>query len=214
MKGRDPNRTGDPHDDLPHRLESYQNRPIMRVAFTLCALALLACDKSGPLADIDASSPWPTAPSTLPASSTPSTASSGTVPDAGRTMPTRPVPTSSPTVLITMPLDVQLQAIQYMAAMQAPQPGDAPADPTYAKTIADGLRGVGRPDVVSSGRRIDILMEKGCDATLPKQTIARTTGASLTTLLAHGVLVIRCADHALQCLQSTRNADDVLCTHK
>jgi hypothetical protein len=126
----------------------------------------------------------------------------------------RPVPTSSPTVLITMPMDVQLQAIQYMASMQAPQPGDAPADPTYAKGIANSLRGVGRPDVVSSGRRIDILLEKGCDATLPRQAIARSTGASLTTLLAHGVLVVRCADHSLQCLQSTRDADDVLCTHK
>jgi hypothetical protein len=113
-----------------------------------------------------------------------------------------------------MPMDVQLLAIQYMAAMQAPQPGDAPADPTYAKDIADKLRSVGKPDVVSSGRRIDVLLEKGCDATLPRESIARFTGAPLTTLLAHGVLVVRCADHQLQCLQSTRDADDVLCTHK
>jgi hypothetical protein len=33
-------------------------------------------------------------------------------------------------------------------------------------------------------------------------------------MLAHGVLVVRCADRELQCLQSTRDADDVLCTHK
>lgn len=105
-------------------------------------------------------------------------------------------------------------AIQYMAAMQAPQPSDANADPAFAKQIADQLHAVGKTDVVSSGRRIDILMEKGCDATLPRESIARRTGASLTTLLAHGVLVIRCADHALQCLQSTRDANDVLCTHK
>jgi hypothetical protein len=130
-------------------------------------------------------------------------------------MPQRPVPTSSPTVLITMSQDVQLQAIQYMAAMQAPQPGDAPADPAYAKQIADQLHGVGKTDVISSGRRIDILLEKGCDATLPRESVARhTAAASLTTLLAHGVLVVRCADHQLQCLQSTRDADDVLCTHK
>ena len=113
-----------------------------------------------------------------------------------------------------MPQDVQLQAIQYMAAMQAPQPSDAPADPTYAKQIADQLRAVGRTDVISSGRRIDVLMEKGCDATLPRESVARHTGASLTTLLGHGVLVVRCADHALQCLQSTRDANDVLCTRK
>jgi hypothetical protein len=180
----------------------------------VCLACTSGCDKSGPLADLDAGSPWPTAPSSLPGSGAPSATPSSIPIEAGRVMPTRPVPTSSPTVLITMPVDVQLQAIQYMAAMNAPQPGDAPADPTYAKSIADSLRGVGRPDVVSSGRRIDILMEKGCDATLPRQSIARHTGASLTTLLAHGVLVIRCADHALQCLQSTRNNDDVLCTHK
>jgi hypothetical protein len=113
-----------------------------------------------------------------------------------------------------MPQDVQLQAIQYMAAMQAPQPSDAPADPAYAKQIADQLNAVGRTDVVSSGRRIDILLEKGCDATLPRQSIARYTGASLTTLLTRGVLVVRCADHQLQCLQSTREQDDVLCTRK
>lgn len=178
------------------------------------ATLAIGCDKSGPLAELDAGSPWPNAPSALPVASAPPAASSAPAASTGRVMPRRPVPTSSPTVLVTMPIDVQLQAIQYMAAMQAPQPGDAPADPTYAKTIADGLHGVGRPDVVSSGRRIDVLMEKGCDATLPKQAIARTSGASLTTLLAHGVLVVRCADHALQCLQSTRDPDDVLCTHK
>jgi hypothetical protein len=176
----------------------------------IAVVGVFACDKSGPLADLDAGTVAPPTPPSTAASSTTSPAP----PDAGRLMPTRPVPTSSPTVLITMPIDVQLQAIQYMAAMQAPQPGDAAADPTYAKAIADSLRGAGRPDVVSSGRRIDVLMEKGCDATLPRQLVARSTGASLTTLLAHGVLVVRCADHGLQCLQSTRDADDVLCTHK
>jgi len=100
-----------------------------------------------------------------------------------------------------------------MAAMQAPQANDAPADPAYGKDLADRLRPVGRTDVVSSGRRIDLFVSK-CDATLPKEAVAQHTGASLTTLLAHGVLVVRCADHELQCLQSTRDADDVLCTHK
>ena len=171
-----------------------------------------ACDESGPLAHVDAGNPWPNA---APQSVAPSTtAPSPPQPDAGRVMPTRPVPKSSPTVTIGMPVEVQLQAIQYMASMQAPQPGDAPADATYAKSIADALRGVGKPDVVSSGRRIDVQMEKGCDATLPRESIARYTGASLTALLAHGVLVVRCADHGIQCLQSTREADDVLCTRK
>jgi hypothetical protein len=113
-----------------------------------------------------------------------------------------------------MPVDVQLQAIQYMVAMKAPQPSDAAADPTYAKEIADRLSAVGKTDVISSGRVIDITLPKGCDATLPKEAIARHTSASLTALLAHGVLVVSCKDRELQCLQSTRDADDILCTHK
>ncbi|MGH7269420.1 MAG: hypothetical protein ACREJ3_03235 [Polyangiaceae bacterium] len=113
-----------------------------------------------------------------------------------------------------MPIEVQLQAIQYMAAMEAPQPTDAPADSSYAKSIADALRSEGKTEVVSSGRLIDLTMSKGCDATLPREAIARHTSASLDTLLAHGVLVVRCADREVQCLQSTRDASDVLCTHK
>jgi hypothetical protein len=177
-------------------------------------LLLLACDKSGPLAELDAGNPWPNAPPAPPPPATASPTASASAAPPARVMPPRPVPTTSPTVLITMPQDVQLQAIQYMAAMQAPQPSDAPADATYAKTIADQLKAVGRTDVVSSGRRIDIFLEKGCDATLPRQSVVKYTGASLTTLLTHGVLVVRCADHQLQCLQSTRDQDDVLCTRK
>jgi hypothetical protein len=166
------------------------------------------CDKSGPLADLSTST---SAASSIAAQAKPYDAAP--TPPA-RVMPPRPVPTTSPTVLITMPLDTQLQAIQYMAAMQAPQSSDAPADATYARQIADQLRSVGKTDVISSGRRIDVMMEKGCDATLPRESVARHTGASLTTLLAHGILVVRCADHSLQCLQSTRDANDVLCTRK
>jgi len=111
-------------------------------------------------------------------------------------------------------METQLQAIQYMAAMQAPWPGDAPADPDYGKQIADALKSTGRTDVISSGRLIEVKMDKGCDATLPRQALARSTGAPLGTLLAHGVLVVKCLDRQVQCLQSTRDADDVLCTHK
>ncbi len=183
----------------------------MKRGLPLVALAAgaFACNQTGPLADLDGG--WTIAPSAQPGSS-PSSASAPA--DAGRHMPPRPVPTSSPTVRITMPMDVQLQAIQYMAAMQAPQPDDAPADPAYAQTIATSLSAVGKPDVVSSGRLIDVHLSKGCDATLPRESVARHTGASLTTLLSHGVLVIRCTDHELQCLQSTRDADDVICVHK
>jgi len=174
----------------------------------------LACDKIGPLAELDASLAAPAFGASAP---TPSSSIASPVQNdaaAGRAMPQRPVPTSSPTVFITMPEDIQLRAIQYMAAMQAPQPSDAAADATYAKQIADQLRGAGKTDVISSGRRIDILLDKGCDATEPREAIAHRTGASLPTLLAHGVLVVRCTDHSVQCLQSTRDADDVLCTHR
>jgi hypothetical protein len=185
-------------------------RTALLIATTLSAGA---CDKSGPLADLDATPAWPVTPS---AQSQASPLSYDAAPPAPkkRVMPPRPVPTSNPTVRITMPMDTQLQAIQYMAAMQAPQPSDAPADPSYAKEIAGGLSAVGKTDIISSGRVIDIMLAKGCDATLPKESIARHTGGSLTTLLAHGVLVVRCRDHDLQCWQSTRDADDVLCTHK
>jgi hypothetical protein len=181
----------------------------MLIAITL---SVVACDKSGPLADLDAAPAWSVTPSTPPpVAPVPQEAAAA---PKSRVMPPRPVPTSSPTVRITMPMDVQLQAIQYMAAMQAPQPSDAAADPTYAKEIASSLSAVGKTDVISSGRLIDIALPKGCDATLPKEALARHTGASLTTLLAHGVLVVRCRDREIQCLQSTRDADDVLCTHK
>ncbi len=183
----------------------------------LLALALLAlpcaCDKSGPLADLDAAGTWGVAPSATTATSAAPAASTAAPVEAGRIMPPRPVPTTNPTVRVTMPMDVQLQAIQYMSAMQAPQPSDAPADAAYAKDLADKLRAVGRTEIGAGGRRIDLNVSR-CDATFPKEAVARQTGATLTTLLAHGVLVVRCADHELQCLQSTRDADDVLCTHK
>jgi hypothetical protein len=172
-----------------------------------------ACDRSGPLADIDASSPWPHASPPAVSATAPAAPGASATAAPTRVMPPRPVPTSSPTVRITMPMDVQLQAIQYMAAMQAPQPNDAPADPEYAKGLAQSLAPVGRVDIISSGRLIDIIVPK-CDATLPRESLARHTGASLATLLAHGVLVVRCRDRELQCLQSMRDADDVLCVHK
>jgi len=179
-----------------------------------CPLALLACDHSGPLADLDAGATWAIVPSAADAASSSPSPAATPARDAGRTMPPRPVPTSSPTVRITMPMQVQMQAIEYMAAMQAPRPSDAPADATFAQSIAAALRALGKGEIASGGRRIDVTMAKGCDATLPKQAIAQHTSASLVTLLSHGVLVVRCTDREVQCLQSTRDADDVLCTHR
>jgi hypothetical protein len=175
------------------------------------AVVVVGCDKSGPLSNLDASATWAVNPTAVEASAP---VDAGVAVEAGRAMPPRPVPTSSPTVTITMPMETQLQAIQYMSAMKAPQPGDAPADPDYAKSIADRLRSVGKPDVISSGREVDVKLEKGCDATLPKGAVARQTGATLGALLAHGMLVVACMDHSVECLQSTRDADDVLCVHR
>jgi hypothetical protein len=178
----------------------------------LASLAMVAaCDRGGPLANLDASATWKVNPGAVDASAA---VGAGAV-EAGRVMPPRPVPTGSPTVTITMSMETQLQAIQYMAAMKAPQPGDAPADPDYAKQVADHLRSVGKPDVISSGREVEVrLGEKGCDATLPKLAVARQTGATLGTLLSHGMLVVACIDHNVECLQSTRDGDDVLCVHR
>ncbi len=111
-------------------------------------------------------------------------------------------------------METQLQAIQYMAAMQAPQPSDAPADATYAAQVASALKPLGAPEVDSGGRVIHVTMAKGCGATVPREAITHATGSSLPLLLAHGVLVVRCADREVECLQSTRDATDVLCAHK
>jgi hypothetical protein len=183
-----------------------------RILGTALAFGSLAagCDNSGPLAALDAgSTPLPVAPAAIDRGPQLEAAA-----PPARVMPPRPVPTTSPTVKITMPIEVQLQAIQYMAAMQAPQPTDAPADLAYSKQIADSLVAVGKPDVISSGRVIKVVMAKGCDATLPRESLARRTGASLTTLLAHGVLVVSCHDHEIECVQSTRDENDVLCVHR
>jgi hypothetical protein len=181
----------------------------------LLVLALLAaCDKSGPLADLDVAAGPATVPSTPAASATAASSAPATTRDAGRVMPPRPVPTSSPTVTIGMPEQVQLQAISYMQAMQAPWPGDASADPTYAKQIADSIRSLGKVEVISSGRRIQVTLPKGCDASFPKSAAGRSSAASLGVLLANGILVVGCVDKSVECWQSTRDADDVLCVHK
>jgi hypothetical protein len=181
---------------------------------SLVVLALLpACDKSGPLANLELDAAPAAAPSTSAASAAPTPSAQPTVRDAGRVMPPRPVPTSSPTVTIGMPQEAQLQAISYMQAMQAPQSYDAPADPVYSKQVADSMRSMGKVDVISSGRRIMVTLAK-CDATFPKSAVGRSTAASLGVMLANGVMVVGCVDKSVECWQSTRDPDDVLCVHK
>ena len=99
--------------------------------------------------------PRPSSPSTV---SEPAMLVSASTHEGRRAMPERPVPTSSPTVLITMPEEVQLKAIQYMAAMQAPRRrANAPADPNCVRQNkspisyeAPGRRTSFRADVAST----------------------------------------------------------------
>jgi len=141
-------------------------------------------------------------------------------------MPERPVPKTSPTVGAGMPVETQMQAIRYMAAMGQPRFDDAPIDSDFVHSLATQLKPVAmaldkgsaadklvlnRVDVVGGGRRIDVLFAAGCDAQMPTRTVGRAN-VPLATLLSHGVLVVACHDARVQCLQSTRDATDILCT--
>lgn len=146
--------------------------------------------------------------------------------DAGITaMPERPIPRPQTMVRSTMPIEVQQKAIAYMAAMRAPRAEDANADPAYADELANKLRPIvlaldngpkkstmNRVDVIASGRQIDLLMSAGCDDKTPARAVVTRAGVPLATLAQHGVLVVRCNDAKVQCLQSTRDTQDVLCT--
>jgi hypothetical protein len=183
-------------------------------------LAIAGCDnpeKTQATADAAASA-------RAEAGAPPAPVDAGAAEAAAFTMPPRPVPTSTPTVTQGMPQMLQMQAIQYMIAMESPRPDDANADPEYAAQIAAQLapiamsfdkgpdKGrVNRVEVIASGRKIDMKMSRGCEAQTPGRALARL-GSPLTTLLVHGVLVVRCLDDHTQCLQSTRDENDVLCT--
>ncbi|HSO31341.1 MAG TPA: hypothetical protein VLT33_02460 [Labilithrix sp.] len=124
-----------------------------------------------------------------------------------------------------MSIEIQQKAISYMVAMRAPHPNDVAADPAYANDLAAKLKPIAlsmdtgadkarmnRVDVVANGRQIDILMATGCDEHAPQRAVVNRAGVPLATLVSHGVLVLRCNDAKIQCLQSTRDPEDVLCT--
>ena len=109
--------------------------------------------------------------------------------------------------------------------MRAPHPDDAPVDTAYATDLVNKLKpislamdsGPDKPhwnhtDIVANGRQIDMFMSLGCDPKTPFNAVVQRANVPLTTLLSHGVLVIRCNDTKKQCLQSTRDPDDVICT--
>jgi len=139
-------------------------------------------------------------------------------------MPERPIPKPQTTVGSGMPIEVQQKAIAYMVAMRAPRVDDPAADPVYAGDLATKLKPISmsmdtgadkrlnRVDVVANGRQIDVLMAGGCDHNTPLRIVQTRAGVPLNTLAQHGVLVIRCNDARIQCLQSTRDPDDILCT--
>lgn len=139
-------------------------------------------------------------------------------------MPERPVALPETMVGANMPIDVQQKAIAYMVAMRAPRPDDASADPAYATDLVSKLKPIvqaldtgadkrlNRVEMVASGRQIDLLMAGGCDEKTPTRAIVQRAGLTFTTLVSHGVLVVRCNDARIQCLQSTREPEDVLCT--
>jgi hypothetical protein len=141
-------------------------------------------------------------------------------------MPERPVPKSSPTVGIYAPLETQQKAISYMAAMAAPHPDDPFVDDDYVKSFAEKMKPViagmdkgsgadkaklERIDIIGGGRRVDLLFALGCEAETPGHAVGGA-GITLGTLHDHGVLVVACHDARAQCLQSTRDTTDILCT--
>jgi hypothetical protein len=126
-----------------------------------------------------------------------------------------------------MSAETQMKAIAYMAAMGEAHPDDPNADPDYAASLASMLKPIvlgldkgaaedkarlDRVEVVANGRKIDLLMAGGCGAETPMRAVVTRGGTPLATLAAHGVLVVRCNDAHTQCLQSTRDPTDVLCT--
>ncbi len=195
-------------------------RSLMRTSDRVAMFIMLvsaACDKPEP-------------PKPEKAATTPTAAASGSAKpaDAGASRmpkPERPIPKPDNTVAASMPIEVQQKAIAYMVAMRAPSPDDANSDPAYAADLAAKLKPIilsmdngadkarmNRVEVVANGRQIDLLMSGGCDDKTPVRAVVSRAMVPFSTLAAHGVFVVRCNDAKIQCLQSTREPDDVLCT--
>ncbi|MCL2724977.1 MAG: hypothetical protein FWD69_11130 [Polyangiaceae bacterium] len=204
---------------------------LRKSALVLVLFASTACEeKREPPAAVDAAAAAASVVETPPAIAsgpvaTPSPAATPS-PDASTpAMPVRPVPKPQTMVSAGMPVEVQQKAIAYMVAMRAPHPDDAKADPTYAGDLASKLKPIvvsldtgankarfNRVEVIAAGRQIDLLMSGGCNDKTPTHAVVQRAGTPLATLLANGVLVVRCNDERIQCLQSTRDPTDVLCT--
>lgn len=194
----------------------------------LILLASSACDekKDGSGAPSPSAAPSGTvgtAPAATPEAG--AQADAGPKPAASVAMPERPVPRPQTMVGSGMPIDVQQRAIAYMVAMRAPHLDDPASDPAYAAELVTKLKPIilsmdsgadkarmNRVEVVANGRQIDLLMASGCDEKTPMRAVVTRAAIPLATLVQHGMLVVRCNDSRVQCLQSTRDPDDVLCT--
>lgn len=194
---------------------------------TVILLASAACDNKQEEGKAGTSPSASAAPvvTALPEAAAPAAADdAGASKPAAIPMPERPIPRPQTMVGSGMSIEVQQKAIAYMVAMRAPHPDDVSADPVYAGDLANKLKPISlsmdsgsdkkmnRVDVVANGRQIDLLMAGGCDEKTPQRAVTSRAGVSFPTLVAHGVLVIRCNDARVQCLQSTRDPEDVLCT--
>lgn len=185
----------------------------------LLGLALLAaCDDK----KTDTATPAPSATETPAAP----TASAPPKPKATIEMPPRPVPKPQTTVGAGESQETQMKAIGYMNAMVQPRPDDPIVDDAWVKSFIETLKPIvrgldkGTPEakarlnkveMVAGGRKLDLLMASGCDDQVPTRA-AQAGSAPLDVLYQHGVLVVRCNDSRVQCLQSTREKDDLLCT--
>ena len=140
-------------------------------------------------------------------------------------MPERPVPKPQTMVGSGAPEEVQMKAIAYMFAMRAPHLDDAPVDEAFVADLVTKLKPAvlgmdkgpdkakwNRVELVAKGRQIDMFLSEGCDAKAPFNALVQRINVPLPMLLSHGVLSLRCNDTRHQCLQSTRDQDDVLCT--
>lgn len=203
------------------------------LAIALVMFHVMACDdKPDPGKTAPSASAAPSAaPTTVQSAATP--AEAGAAADDGGaeagpkplTMPERPIPKGQTMVGAGMPIEVQQKAIAYMVAMRAPRVDDPAADPTFANDLATKLKPIAmgmdngpnkgsmnRVEVVANGRQIDILMSGGCDDKTPMRAVVTRANTPLAVLASRGVMVVRCNDAKVQCLQSTRDPDDVLCT--
>ena len=154
------------------------------------------------------------------------TASAAPKPKPTIEMPPRPVPKPQTTVGAGESQETQMKAIGYMNAMVQPRPDDPGVDDAWVKNFVETLKPIvknldkGTPeakarldkvDMIAGGRKLDLLMASGCDDQVPARA-AQAGSAPLEVLYQHGVLVVRCNDSRVQCLQSTREKDDLLCT--